>query len=804
MTNNSVPNNPGPNDSGPNDSGPTDSGPANEREDDQHGRVDNRFVLLVSLAALLAASLFAFLMPHMNGDTFMTLAGGRDVVDGKLAEPDDWSFLSEGRVWINQSWLTGLLFYTLWTEVGSLGLLIYKAVMLGLIGATIILSAYQFRAGVNSAVLVAAYILAASADTVSLRANLLGLAMLSILMWLLFISASRPHRIWLAVGLLTLWAQMHGSFIFGIAVLGLWALISMVVPRWRGRPWVEITRRWPLLVAAALAPILAAVTSPFGLTNLMQPFTLMGFFLPERWPLANQEMMPILSVHPEIRTYLALPWYLFMLGAVAGPLVLRWTRPTTDIPKLVDLDASRMTMWLFSLVLAIITVVMTLCARRFLPVCLIACAPLLAFETQWVLSHRRYAWPAVLAVVIAGVIGFLLERGLVAAMMPELIAGSPAPPSVLRLAWGGAALILVLSPKLGFLLVDTFGRHSADPASDSNGLFASLRQGRYRSWSPLVIAVPLLGILSYQLLSLQDFYRSDSPRTRNRDMFGRMVVMGSFPEDGAEFLKQNQITGQTLNEWQWEGYLHWTNPQLKLMAGGRSRQVYSPRAALLWKTATRPKDYSIHIEQGLQLMVLPASDELARKQFIEPQTPWRIIYYDGVTLIAASQKDPVGSQWLADVQRSSLSYPSERAERYTAAARQLAVVSESQATEIMESVAAAVRLHPTPLLYQLLLAQQKFDRVPAQEIISFFESELGRLHQMDYHRPEGFAYLKSRQLMARSVASYYSESARLEKTPPDKKRILFWRHYARECREAGYALLRGSGDPPIRDIPEQY
>ena len=63
-----------------------------------------RVALTLCLVTVVSAWIVVWLMPRGNGDLFVALAGGRDVVEGRLGQPDDWSFHTEGRVWHNQNW----------------------------------------------------------------------------------------------------------------------------------------------------------------------------------------------------------------------------------------------------------------------------------------------------------------------------------------------------------------------------------------------------------------------------------------------------------------------------------------------------------------------------------------------------------------------------------------------------------------------------------------------------------------------------------------------------------------------------
>src|SRR5947208_2363550 len=69
---------------------------------------------LIYLILLLLAGLVAWSGRAPNSDFYMALGGGDDVVAGRLGKPDTWSYITAGRVWINQSWLTGWGLYHLW------------------------------------------------------------------------------------------------------------------------------------------------------------------------------------------------------------------------------------------------------------------------------------------------------------------------------------------------------------------------------------------------------------------------------------------------------------------------------------------------------------------------------------------------------------------------------------------------------------------------------------------------------------------------------------------------------------------
>jgi hypothetical protein len=65
-----------------------------------------------------------------NEDLYMALVAGKDVLEGRLAKPDQWSYLTEGKVWVNQNWLSGLIFYLSYLYLGDAGPIVLRGVIL--------------------------------------------------------------------------------------------------------------------------------------------------------------------------------------------------------------------------------------------------------------------------------------------------------------------------------------------------------------------------------------------------------------------------------------------------------------------------------------------------------------------------------------------------------------------------------------------------------------------------------------------------------------------------------------------------
>lgn len=140
-----------------------------------------------------------------------------------------------------------LLLWTVYHHLGSRGLVGLQALAAAVgFSATAVGARRQSTAG--SALLVCVVVLLGSASAVLVaRLSLFSLALFPLLVLLVHEDARAPsRRIWLAVPLLALWANLHGMVLAGFALVA----VYLVVVR---------ARRQPLLVAGVLGASLLAV-----------------------------------------------------------------------------------------------------------------------------------------------------------------------------------------------------------------------------------------------------------------------------------------------------------------------------------------------------------------------------------------------------------------------------------------------------------------------------------------------------------------------------------------------------------------
>ncbi len=359
-------------------------------------RVDLPLALGVT-SALLAV---VWAEPRPADDLYIALAAGREALAGRLGAPDDWSFTTGGHVWVNQNWGSGVLFYVANAAFGEIGLLLAKAALL-VAGATFLALACRARGVAWSlAVLTAGAAFAAGRSYIDLRPNLLSVTLTSLLLWIISRADREPRRLWLALPVIVVWANVHGGYVFGLMLLGMWALASLPAARdHRGENLIPLAT---LVGAVALA----GTVNPFGMANLTHSFTVAAALrdprLAEWVPLFTSDLTAY-GTRWEFCLVVALVAVLALLRIIAAR---RATFPSASAGEALRSARRQLA---FDGLAGLLVVAMALRARRFVPLAVLVLAPMLAAQLEW--WRRRLAWTPMVRVLALG----LLAGALVAA-----------------------------------------------------------------------------------------------------------------------------------------------------------------------------------------------------------------------------------------------------------------------------------------------------------------------------------------------------------------------------------------------------
>jgi len=378
----------------------------------------------VALAAAAICTLLAALSRTANSDLFMALSAGRDVAEGRLAQPDDWSWRTQGRVWINQSWLTGYGLYEVWRVAGDSGLLATRAALV--VAMACGLMAWLRGRGIQpaAAAVSAALVMLVCHDFTSLRGNLLTLTLTPWLLWML-LRLSRGGLGWAAaVGLLLLiWSQLHGGVMFGLLATGLWLAVDGAMRVLRKPASAADWGGWLLLGAALVGSVVGAILiGPFGAAVFSESLRMTG---QTQWRTIREWQ----SLIPEPRAFVGQlarnfsetgSFLLFLLAAA----LLRWRVPERRGVPGAATPPGEGGLWIwFDRLLALGAVVMAISGWRFIPLAAVAMAAPIArhLETWW---YRAAAGEAPAAPSrIAGIAVTLLAAVAAALCYPLLALG---------------------------------------------------------------------------------------------------------------------------------------------------------------------------------------------------------------------------------------------------------------------------------------------------------------------------------------------------------------------------------------------
>jgi len=224
------------------------------------------FLLLVSFTAFAFVTVLS--SAFADGDTGWHIATGRWIVThGAVPRSDPFSFTARGHPWVAHEWLSELAMYAAWRTGGWSGLILLFGAAVAALYAIIALHLRRWQRP-GAAALMMIYLSIGLLQSLFARPHLLALPMLAAWLIALLRARERDRAPPLALAILMLvWANSHGSFVFGLALaggLGLEALLS-TPPGER----LRAVRQWGLFGIVSLA---AALATPAGLDGLLYPF----------------------------------------------------------------------------------------------------------------------------------------------------------------------------------------------------------------------------------------------------------------------------------------------------------------------------------------------------------------------------------------------------------------------------------------------------------------------------------------------------------------------------------------------------
>jgi hypothetical protein len=245
-------------------------------------RIFSRHLLNAALLVLLALFATGFLtrpeLPQGDPDIWWHLANARILTaTHSFIHIEPYSFSVAGDDWINPEWLGEMPFWYGYQALGLRG--IYLVTVVALCGNILFVYWRSYlKAGHPGAALGTAVIgflmMIVSAGPRTILFAYLGLcAELAILEAM---ERGKTHLLWLLPPLLCVWINLHGSWIIGMGVLGLYILcgwFSVSKGVFEQHAWTSAERR--RLVLVFVASTLMLLLNPYGWRLIWNPFDMM-------------------------------------------------------------------------------------------------------------------------------------------------------------------------------------------------------------------------------------------------------------------------------------------------------------------------------------------------------------------------------------------------------------------------------------------------------------------------------------------------------------------------------------------------
>lgn len=230
--------------------------------------VQGRARALVPLCVGAGAYLFFLYVGNtllQDSDSFWQIKIGQWILDHHaLPTTDFYSFTRPGAPWISTSWLSQVLFALSYTQWDWAGPVILTALAIAL-SAAIFVYLLDAQLEIPRAVLFAMLAVTLSLHHILARPHVLALPAMIAWVGMLMAAADRkgtPSWYWLP--LMSLWANLHGGFVLGLALIGPMSFVAI----WglESDKQVRLLVRWFLFGVAAMA---ASCITPYGWRTLL-------------------------------------------------------------------------------------------------------------------------------------------------------------------------------------------------------------------------------------------------------------------------------------------------------------------------------------------------------------------------------------------------------------------------------------------------------------------------------------------------------------------------------------------------------
>ena len=221
--------------------------------------------LLVCVAVYLG-SLLAGARLLNDGDTYLHIASGQWILaHGAAPVTDPFSHTMPGAVWTAHEWLSAVVLAIIYNISGWTGVVALTALMFAITLALLARTLLKFLEPIYALLFV---VLGASMTMEHLLARPHILATPLMMIWTIGLVRAREGGrapSWWLLPVMTLWANMHGGFTLGLALIGVFALEAVLAARQEQRAF-SVAKSWAVFLLLA---VLCSLLTPNGVQGIL-------------------------------------------------------------------------------------------------------------------------------------------------------------------------------------------------------------------------------------------------------------------------------------------------------------------------------------------------------------------------------------------------------------------------------------------------------------------------------------------------------------------------------------------------------
>lgn len=228
------------------------------------GRLAERLIWTLLLSSSVV---YFFLTNEADNDLWGHVFFGRTILATRMIpRVDTLAYTTAGRPWVDHEWLSQVVMGVLYGSIGPAGLVIAKFAVAASAFALVLARLCRRATEPTIRGITGLFAIAAMARGFGIRPQVLTYLLVALLLLLLDdYQRGRRGVLWCLPAVFLLWANLHGGFVLGLSILGLFACADLLGQNRSPRPW------FVLLASAAVTAL-----NPYGPRLLLYVWNELG------------------------------------------------------------------------------------------------------------------------------------------------------------------------------------------------------------------------------------------------------------------------------------------------------------------------------------------------------------------------------------------------------------------------------------------------------------------------------------------------------------------------------------------------